>query len=98
MYLSKLLHGFLALYETNHQLPVQQFTTGTKSRPICKKWQGCVMVKLKIEERLLVRLKHLIPGSVVSVWAISRDQRVKKHHDRLFDITTLCNGVARENC
>ena len=37
------------------------------------------MVKLKIEERLLVRLKHLIPGSVVSVWAISRDQRVKKN-------------------
>ena len=56
------------------------------------------MVQLKIEERLLVRLKHLIPGSVVSVWAISRDQRVKKHHDMLFDITTLCNGVAGEIC
>ena len=56
------------------------------------------MAQLKIEERLSVRLKHLIPGSVVSVWAISRDQRFKKHHDRLFDITTLCNGVARENC
>ena len=56
------------------------------------------MMKSKTGERLSVRLKHLIPGSVVSVWAISRDQRVKKHHDRLFDITTLCNGVARENC
>ena len=34
------------------------------------------MMKLKIEERLSVRLKYSKPGSVVS-WAISKVQRVK---------------------
>ena len=57
------------------------------------------MMKLKIEERLSVRLKNSMPGSVVS-WAISKVQRVKLKiiMTGYLILQPFSNGMAGEIC